>query len=61
MDIGIVIVNWNTSVFLRRCLQTVYDNGGDFSFRVVVVDNASDDDSVEMVKRRFHAGRLDRQ
>ena len=52
-DIGIVIVNWNTSALLRRCLETVYASESQFTFRVVVVDNASDDDSVDMVRRRF--------
>lgn len=52
-DIGIVIVNWNTSELLRRCLETVYASADDCSFRVVIVDNASDDDSVDMVGRCF--------
>lgn len=52
-DLGIVIVNWNTRDLLRRCLQTVFASEGDFSYRVVVVDNASDDDSAAMVGRDF--------
>ena len=52
-DIGIVIVNWNTSALLRRCLETVYASESQFTFRVVVVDNASDDDSVDRVRRHF--------
>ena len=52
-DLGIVIVNWNTRDFLRRCLQTVFASEGDFSCRVVVVDNASDDESAAMVGRDF--------
>ncbi len=52
-DLGIVIVNWNTCELLRRCLDTVFASAGDITFRAVVVDNASDDDSVAMVKRFF--------
>lgn len=52
-DLGIVIVNWNTRDLLRRCLQTVIASEGDFSCRVVVVDNASDDESAAMVRREF--------
>jgi GT2 family glycosyltransferase len=52
VDIGIVIVNWNTCALLRRCLQSVFASE-DVSLRVVVVDNASPDDSVEMVRREF--------
>ncbi len=52
MDLGIVIVNYNTRELLRRCLETVFASEG-LSFRVCVVDNASKDDSVEMVARDF--------
>ncbi len=52
-DLGIVIVNWNTCELLHRCLDTVFASAGDVTFRAVVVDNASDDDSVAMVKRLF--------
>jgi len=52
-DLGIVIVNWNTCEFLRRCLETVLASEGDLTFRTVVVDNASDDGSVAMVERLF--------
>jgi GT2 family glycosyltransferase len=52
-DLGIVIVNWNTRELLRRCLETVFASQGDFSFQVVVVDNASTDDSADMVRQNF--------
>ena len=51
-DLGIVIVNWNTSDYLKKCLETVMASR-DVSFRVVVVDNASSDDSVDMVRANF--------
>jgi GT2 family glycosyltransferase len=53
MDLGIVILNWNTRDLLRRCLETVYASQGDFSYQVVVVDNASSDDSAAMVRQNF--------
>ena len=52
-DLGIVIVNWNTCDYLERCLQTVDASVGYFSYRVVVVDNASTDGSVAMVRDKF--------
>jgi N-acetylglucosaminyl-diphospho-decaprenol L-rhamnosyltransferase len=52
MDLGIVIVNWNTRDLLRRCLQTVYASQG-VTLTVVVVDNASDDGSTGMVRAEF--------
>ena len=52
-QLGIVIVNWNTCDYLRRCLASVYASRGLSSFEVVVVDNASSDDSVKMVRAEF--------
>lgn len=52
-DLGIVIVNWNTCDLLKRCLETVQSSEGDFTYRVVVVDNASTDGSAEMVRANF--------
>jgi N-acetylglucosaminyl-diphospho-decaprenol L-rhamnosyltransferase len=52
-DLGIIIVNWNTSPYLERCLQTVYASEGDFTYSVVVVDNASGDGSAAMVREKF--------
>jgi len=57
-DMGIVIVNWNTRDLLRRCLQTVQANRGEFRFLVVVVDNASSDGSADMVRAEFPTVRL---
>lgn len=53
MDLGIIIVNWNTRDLLRKCLQTVFASQGDIAFKVVVVDNASGDASAEMVRSEF--------
>lgn len=58
VDLGIVIVNWNTRDLLRRCLQTVFASQGIDRFQVVVVDNASTDGSAEMVCREFPAARV---
>jgi GT2 family glycosyltransferase len=52
LDLGIVIVNWNTRDYLRRCLNSVLASEG-VSFAAVVVDNGSDDTSVEMVHDEF--------
>jgi len=53
LDLGIVIVNWNTREYLRSCLRTVFPSEGGVTFRVIVVDNGSTDGSVEMVCDEF--------
>lgn len=52
-DVTIVIVNWNTREILRDCLRSVYQSAGPVDFDVIVVDNASSDGSVEMVRAEF--------
>jgi N-acetylglucosaminyl-diphospho-decaprenol L-rhamnosyltransferase len=53
LDLGIVILNWNTRDLLRRCLQTVFASTGAFTYQVVVVDNASTDGTPERVATEF--------
>lgn len=57
-DIGIVIVNWNTCDCLKRCLETVFASEGDLTYRAVVVDNASQDGSAEMIRTAFPQAEL---
>lgn len=52
-DLDVVIVNYNTKDLLRACLQSVLSSEISFRMRVLVVDNASKDDSVEMVEQEF--------
>lgn len=52
IDLGIVIVNYNTRDRLRDCLQSVEANRG-VSFVTYMVDNNSTDGSAEMVRAEF--------
>ncbi len=53
VDLAIVIVNYNVSDLLRRCLTAVFASNDDLEFVVCVVDNCSSDDSVSMVQSEF--------
>ncbi len=56
-QVAIVITNWNGRQHLETCLRSVFAQ--DFQdFAVFVVDNASTDDSVDMVQKRFPQVRL---
>lgn len=57
-DVSIVIVNWNTREILRDCLESVARNAGAVELEVIVVDNASVDGSVALVKQAFPHVRL---
>ena len=53
LDLAIVIVNYNTSALVRACLHSVFASTGGLRLGVCVVDNASPDDSVAMVRAEF--------
>jgi GT2 family glycosyltransferase len=52
-QLSIIIVNWNSKDFLRKCLQSVYANTREISFEIIVVDGASFDGCGEMLAREF--------
>ncbi len=54
INLSIIILNYNTKNLLRDCLKSVENTKTDgLIFEVVVVDNASTDDSPAMVKKEF--------
>lgn len=53
MDVSVVIVNWNTREILRDCLRSIYEQTLGLTFEVIVIDNASEDGSLQMVKDEF--------
>jgi GT2 family glycosyltransferase len=55
MDLRISIVNYNTCALLDKCLSSIAAHPPDGPYEVVVVDNASRDDSVAMVRERHPA------
>jgi hypothetical protein len=53
MELSIIIVNWNVKDLLRKCLLSIFEHKPGFPFEVIVVDNASTDGSVHMVRSEF--------
>ena len=53
MDLDIVIVNWNTKNLLEQCLASILQCSTDLRYQVWVVDNASSDGSVAMLRELF--------
>lgn len=57
MDLGIVILNYNTRELLRDCLHSLADTRG-VEIEIIVVDNASRDDSIPMLRAEFPSVRV---
>ncbi len=49
----VVIVNWNGKEILKKCLATFFANTNALDVHLVLVDNASIDGSLEMVRHDF--------
>jgi GT2 family glycosyltransferase len=58
MDLSVCVVNWNVKDDLERCLQSVRAGAAGLCSEVIVVDNASGDGSVDMVRQQFPEVRL---
>ncbi|WP_129061431.1 glycosyltransferase family 2 protein [Halarcobacter mediterraneus] len=53
-DIGIVICNFNKIDYLKGCLKTLFESSfKNYSYDVIVVDNASEDGSPEFIKEKY--------
>ena len=53
MDLSICVVNWNVKDDLARCLDSLREASPGLQVEVILVDNASSDGSVAMVRERF--------
>lgn len=52
MDISIIIPVYNASSLLTRCLESIFCQYTDYTYEVILVDDGSIDDSVELIKER---------
>ena len=48
--LSIIIVNWNTAQFLKKCIQSIYDYSPRFQFEIIVFDNGSTEDCRTVLK-----------
>ena len=53
MKLSIVIVNYNVKYYLEQCLRSVERAAAHIKHEVLVVDNASEDGSMEYLKPLF--------
>lgn len=53
IDLTISVASYNTREITKECLSSIFSNTERINFEVIVVDNASTDGSVEMIKKEF--------
>ena len=53
MDLSVVIVSWKVKEKLKDNLSALFKSQGDFKFEVLVVDNNSQDGTLEMIQAEF--------
>jgi GT2 family glycosyltransferase len=49
-ELSIIIVNWNGGNLLRRCVETILTSRPAASYEILIVDNASADDSLDQLR-----------
>lgn len=54
-DVSVIIVNYNNRAYLCKTLESLFRDSRAAEYEIFVVDNASEDDSVEAVQRSFPA------
>ena len=53
MDVSIIIVNYNTLKITSECIDSITEKVTDIEYEIILVDNASTDGSMELVRDKF--------
>jgi GT2 family glycosyltransferase len=53
MDLSIIIVNWNSKEYLKKCIASILAETHGIEFEIVVIDSASFDGCGEMLREHY--------
>jgi len=53
MDLSIIIVNWNSKNYLRKCLDSIILQTKGIEYEIIVIDNASFDGASRMIQQYY--------
>jgi len=53
--ISIIIVTYNSSKFIEKCINSIYEQGSlkIYPFEIIIVDNCSTDDTIHLVQKNY--------
>lgn len=51
--VSFIIPNWNHRQLLGECVSSIYSTTNNMAYEIIVVDNASTDDSAEYIQKTF--------
>jgi N-acetylglucosaminyl-diphospho-decaprenol L-rhamnosyltransferase len=57
-ELSIIIVNWNAGGLLQRCVETIINSAPQAAYEVLVIDNASEDESLALLQSNQVAASL---
>ncbi len=52
-QIDIIVVSYNTAEYTKRAIESVFKETNENEFKIIMVDNDSKDNSVELIKNNF--------
>lgn len=53
IDISIAIVTYNNSNVIKKCLDSIFETIKNLKFELIIVDNSSSDDTIEIIENNF--------
>ncbi len=57
-DLSIIIINWNGGSLLTRCVETIVSSAPKLTYEIVIIDNASTDDSLAQLRANNRAAEM---
>ena len=58
LELSIIVVTYNSRRHVRDCLESIQRTAGDITHEVIVVDNASQDGTPDIIRNEFQSVRL---
>lgn len=58
LDVSVIIPVFNASKLINRCLDSIFNQLGNYRIEVIIIDDGSTDNSIELIKKRPEQDRI---